>query len=133
MSTNLDEVIGLCRICNGPLGESPPPACATCVGQDRRHTRKKESDPYKKVWNTVEDEEAILLEWVKNGTLFVPTPEELALRHVATARYLLKKARDVGPFADYDKRLALFEEAMFHRNMAKEMFDKHHERVLKSR
>lgn len=131
MSTNLDEVIGLCRFCKKPLGESPPPACAECVGlETRRITKIKETDPYKKVWNTVEDEEAILLSWVRNGTLFVPTLEELAIRHVGTARHLLWKARKLGRCAE---GISLFEEAVLQRNIAKEMFDKHREVVRKSR
>ena len=131
MSTNLDEVIGLCRFCTKPLGDSPPPACAACVGlETRRITRLKETDPYKKVWNTVEDEESILLEWVKNGTLFVPTLEELARRHVSSAKYLLNKARKLGRSA---QGLEAFNDALSHQKMAKEMFDKHHEMVLKSR
>lgn len=130
MSTNLDEVIGLCRFCAKPLGDSPPPACAACIGLEKRATRHKETDPYKKVWNTVEDEEAILLSWVRNGTLFVPTLEELARRHVSTAKYLLSKARKLGRSAE---GISMFEDAMFHRNMAKKMFDKHQENLVKSR
>lgn len=130
MSTNLDEVIGLCRFCTKPLGDSPPPACAACVGLEKKATKAKQTDPYKKVWNAVEDEEATLLAWVKNGTLFVPTQEELARRHVSTAKYLLNKARTLGRSAE---GLSVFDEAMFHRNMAKDLFDKHVNIVLKSR
>lgn len=131
MSTDLDKVIGLCRFCTKPLGESPPPACADCVGMEvRRTTSSKESDPYKKVWNSVEDEEAQLLSWVKNGTLFVPTMEELARRHVSAAKYHLAKARRLGRSAE---GIANFEEALLQRKFAKEMFDKHREVVRKSR
>jgi hypothetical protein len=131
MSTNLDEVIGLCRYCTKPLGESPPPACASCAGYEtRRITNIKQSDPYKKVWNSVEDEEAILLAWVKNGTLFVPTNEELARRHVSKARFMLRKARQAGPSADGE---GLFEEALFHQKMARELFDKHQRNLIRSR
>lgn len=130
MSTNLDEVIGLCRFCTKPLGDSPPPACAACVGLEKRASRAKQSDPYKKVWNTVEDEEATLLSWVRNGTLFVPTLEELGRRHVSTAKYLLAKARRLGRSSE---GIEAFEEAQSHQRMAQEMFDKHHQVVLKSR
>jgi hypothetical protein len=132
MSTNLDEVIGMCRFCTKPLGESPPPACAECVGLEARRTttRLKETDPYKKVWNAVEDEEAVLLSWVRNGTLFVPTLEELARRHVSTAKYHLNKARIHGRSAE---GLAAFEEALIQRKLAKVMLDRHQEVLVKSR
>lgn len=131
MSTNLDEVIGTCRFCTKPLGESPPPACAECVGLEKgRVTSLKEKDPYKKVWNAVEDEEKALLSWVKNGTLFVPTLEELARRHISTAKYHLNKARRHGRSAE---GLAAFEEAMIQRKLAKQMLDRHHDVLIKSR
>lgn len=131
MSTNLDEVIGRCRYCTKPLGNSPPPACAYCAGYEtKRISRITQPDPYKKVWNTAEDEEAALLSWVKNGTLFVPTLEELARRHASTVRYLLAKARNLGRSAE---GIEIFNEALFHHKMAKEMFDKHGEVVRKSR
>lgn len=132
MSTNLDEVIGTCRFCTKPLGESPPPACAECVGLEARRTatRLRETDPYKKVWNAVEDEEAALLSWVRNGTLFVPTMEELARRHISTARYHLAKARRHGRSAE---GLAAFEEAIIHRRLAQNMLDRHHDVLSKSR
>lgn len=131
MSTDLDAVIGLCRYCSKPLGNTPPPACAYCAGREtKRLSRITQPDPYKKVWNTVEDEEAALLSWVRNGTLFVPSLEELARRHVGSAKYLLAKARRLGRSAE---AIELFEEARFHQRMAQEMFDKHHEVVLKSR
>lgn len=131
MSTNLDEVIGLCRYCTKPLGDSPPPACAHCIGLETKGiSRIKQPDPYKKVWNTAEDEEAVLLEWVKNGTLFVPTWEDLARRHVSKAKFLLNQARKHGRTAEGH---SVFKEAMFHRNMAQECVDRHREVLLKSR
>lgn len=131
MSTNLDEVIGTCRFCTKPLGESPPPACAECIGLEKgRVTNLKEKDPYKKVWNSVEDEESALLGWIKNGTLFAPTWEELARRHISTAKYHLKKARTHGRSAE---GLAAFEEATIHRTLAVTMLDKHREVLIKSR
>jgi hypothetical protein len=90
----------------------------------------KEKDPYKKVWNSVEDEEAELLSWVKNGTLFVPTLEELARRHVSSAKYLLAKARRLGRSA---AGIESFEEALIHQKFARDLFDKHKNVILKSR
>ncbi len=87
---------------------------------------KTETDPYKKVWNSAEDEESTLLEWVKNGTLFTLNWEELARRHVQTARYLLRKAREQESKAVARK---IFKDALFHRNMA-EMSYKEHRKVL---
>lgn len=131
MSTDLDEVIGLCRYCSKSLGESPPPACATCADQEnRRITRLKESDPYKKVWNQVEDEEGDILAWVKNGTLFVPTWEVLALRAVSHSRSLLRKARNQESKAAGRK---IFEDALFYRNMAEKAFTEHHKVITRSR
>lgn len=131
MSTNLDEVIGTCRFCTKPLGESPPPACAECAGLEKgRITNLKEKDPYKKVWNSIEDEESELLAWVKNGTLFVPTLEELARRHISTARHHLVKARRHGRSAE---GLAAFEEAAIHQRLARKMLDLHHDVLVKSR
>lgn len=131
MSTNLDEVIGLCRFCGKSLGESPPPSCASCAEQDhRRITRLKESDPYKKVWNSVEDEEGEILNWVKNGTMFVPTWEVLALRAVSQARFLLAKARKEESKAAGRK---IFQDAMFYRNMAEKAFENHRLVIARSR
>lgn len=127
----LDKIGGMCRFCDKPLGESPPPACGECtVVENRRITRIKESNPYKKVWNTAEDEEAILLEWVKNGTLFAPTNEELARRHMSDARFLLRKVKKLGKTTE---SISVFNEALFHWNMAKDYLDKHQEIVVKSR
>ena len=131
MSINLDEVIGLCRICNQSLGESPPPACANCMAPgSKRKTTKKETDPYKKVWNAVEDEEADLLLWNKNGTLFVPTREELAKRHMSTARHQLSKARKLGRCA---AGIEAFNEALIQRKLAQTMLDGHRDILYKSR
>lgn len=131
MATNLDKIIGICRFCNKSLGESPPPACADCIGlESRRTTNKKESDPYSKVWNSVEDEEAALNSWNKNGTLFVPTMEELAKRHMSAARHQLSKARKLGRCAE---GIEAFNEALFQRKMAKDMLDNNREVVRKAR
>lgn len=131
MSTNLDEVIGLCRICGKSLGESPPPACAECADHEtRRITRIMERDPYQKVWNSVEDEEGELLAWVKNGTLFVPTWEVMAHRSVSHSRSLLAQAR-----AQESKAAArkLFQDALFYRNMAEKAFKAHRKVIACSR
>lgn len=90
----------------------------------------KEIDPYKKVWNSVDDHESELLEWVKNGTLFVPTWEELARRHMSKARHLLAKARASGRTVE---GISIFNEAMLQRNIAKNCLDHHQECVVKSR
>lgn len=125
---DLDSIIGMCRFCTKPLGESPPPACAECVEQEsRRPTKLNESDPYKSTWNAVEDEEASLLSWIKNGTLFVPTREELAKRHLSVAHHQLRKARSLGRSAE---GIEAFNEALFQRKMAKTLFDKQREIVL---
>ena len=130
MSANLDEVIGTCRFCTKPLGDSPPPACANCIKQERRITTAKERNPYKKVWNAVEDEEAALITWVKNGTLFVPTLEEMAKRHMSADRHKLSKARKLGRSAE---GIEAFNEALFQRRMAKHLLDQKREIVIKSR
>lgn len=131
MSTNLDEVIGLCRFCGKSLGESPPPSCAICAEHERRRiTKLKENDPYKKVWNSVEDEEGDLLSWVKNGTLFVPTWEEMALRSISHSRSLLAKARAQESRAAGRK---IFQDALFYRNMAEKAFENHRKVIANSR
>jgi hypothetical protein len=96
---------------------------------------KREIDPYRKVWDTVEDDSGKsnratlnvvkLPEWV-----FVPTWEEIGLRHKTTCRHLLYKARNAGNTVEGH---ALFEEALSHRRMAKFCLDKHREVMLKSR
>lgn len=91
---------------------------------------KKEANPYNKVWNSVEDEETSVLEWVKNGTLFPPTLEELGHRHKSHARFLLARARDLGRTTE---GVSVFNEALYHRDRAKEMFDKHNQNVLRSK
>ncbi len=131
MSADLDEVIGLCRFCGESLGELPPPACADCAAQEKsRITRITEKDPYKKVWNSVEDEEGELLSWVKNGTLFVPTWEELARRYVAKSRSLLSQARKQESKAAGRK---LFQDAMIYRNMAEKAFEENRKVLTRSR
>lgn len=78
----------------------------------------KEIDPYKKVWNSVEDHESDITEWAKNGTLFVPTWEEMAHRHASKARYLLAQARKYGR-TNPEQGKEVFEEALIHVRMAK--------------
>lgn len=131
MSTDLDGVIGLCRFCGESLGEMAPPACATCAAQEKsRITNYREKDPYKKVWNSVEDEEGELLAWVKNGTLFIPTWEELARRYIAKSRSLLSQARKQESNAAGRK---LFQDAMIYRNMAEKAFEEHRKVLACSR
>lgn len=88
----------------------------------------RETDPYKKVWNSVEDHEGDLLESVKNSTMFVPTWEVLAHRYVSRSRFLLSKARTQESKAAGRK---IFEDAMFYRNMAEKCFEEQR-RVLRS-
>lgn len=90
----------------------------------------RHDDPYKKVWNSVEDEESDLLNAVKNGTLFEPTRAELARRHMSTARYLLKRARTLG--RTVEGRM-VFEEAVSHRNIAEKMLKSHYEMLRKAK
>jgi hypothetical protein len=90
----------------------------------------KDVDPYKKVWNSVEDHESDITEWVKNGTLFVPTWEELARRHMSKARHLLAKARSAGRTVE---GISIFNEAILQREMAQKCLDHHHEIMVKSR
>lgn len=131
MSINLDLVIGLCRECGATLGESPPPNCASCTRMEtRRLTHVREGDPYRKVWSAPEDEEGELLARIKNGTLFVPSHEELAFRHESKARYLLQKARSQGRTAE---GVSIFEDALFHVGMAKKMMDSHQQGLVQSR
>lgn len=131
MPIDLDEVIGLCRDCGESLGDMPPPYCTKCASHERKRISSvKEKDPYKKVWDSAEDEEAELLSWVKNGTLFVPTWEEMSRRHASTAKYLLARARKLGRTAE---GISVFNEALFHRNMAKHAIDKHQEVLVLSR
>lgn len=131
MSTNLDEVIGLCRECGDALGGAPPPNCIKCTEQYKyRGTHHREQDPYRKVWNTVEDEEGELLSWVRNGTLFVPTWEEIGLRCVSHSKALLKKAREQESKAAGRK---LFKDAMIYRNLAEKSFEENRKIIARSR
>lgn len=86
----------------------------------------KEIDPYKKVWNSVEDHEGDLLEMVKNGTMFVPTWEVMARRYASRSRFLLAQARKQESKAAGKK---IFQDALLYRNMAEKAFEEHH-RVL---
>lgn len=128
----LDKTVGQCRFCDKPLGESPPPACVDCVKVENirltKPTNIKESDPYKKTWNTVADEEKSLKEWTKNGNLFTPNHGEIAQRHMSTARYLLNKARKLGRTAE---GYTVLDEAMSHKNIAEKLL-KQHRKVFKA-
>lgn len=89
----------------------------------------KENNPYKIVWDSVEQHETSLQDWVKNGTLFPPTMEELARRHMSQARFLLSRARDFGRTVE---GYSTFYEALDHRNKAKDLLDKSKKNVLRS-
>lgn len=85
---------GVCASCEGTC-DTDMGLCGPCRAP--RRTRVIEaSNPYKKVWNSVEDEESFILDAVRNGTLFVPTPAILAERHRSTARYYRARAQAVG-------------------------------------
>ena len=119
MSIDLDKVIGSCRDCSKPLGDSPPPYCAKCTTMEKRRVAYyKEASPYKKVWNTVDDEEKFLSEMAANNTLFVPSAADLAFRHTKTAHYLLAQARDAGR-TNAERGREIFKDALFHVGMAK--------------
>lgn len=90
----------------------------------------KEKNPYAKTWNSVEDEEGELLAKVKNGTLFVPTWEELGKRHVSHSRSLLAKARNQESKAAGRK---IFEDALVYRNLAAKCFEEHRKVISLSR
>lgn len=131
--TNLDEVIGKCRECASDLGNTPPPYCTDCAGKEaRRATHVRESNPYKKVWNSVEDEESSLVEAAANNTLFCPTAGELALRSMGTARYFLAQARKFGKNNPEHGR-ELFTEAMIHVRSARKFWEEHNTILERSR
>lgn len=90
----------------------------------------KESNPYVKVWNSVEEEEAnkIASEWV-----FVPTWEEIAFRHKSVTRNLLLKARELFRMGKVTESRSIFNDALTHRKIARFCLDKHLEVLLKSR
>lgn len=80
----------------------------------RAKGHKEDPNPYKKVWNSVEDEESYILDAVKNGTLFVPTAADMARRDRASQRYWEGRTDEiVGELAA--------EMAAFHAHMAETM------------
>lgn len=86
---------GVCASCDGTC-DTDMGLCESCRAP--RRTRVIEaSNPYKKVWNSMEDEESTILDAVRNGTLFVPTPAILADRHRSTERHLRRQAEKQGP------------------------------------
>lgn len=103
---------GLCATCEGPC-DLDKGLCDAC--RSPRGSRSVEaSNPYKKVWNSVEDEEKFILDSVRNNALFIPTPAILADRHRASARHWRRQATKLGTVAG---RTAL-KEAEFHDRMA---------------
>jgi len=97
---------------------------------ERRASRVTEGDPYKKVWNSVDDEEASILESMRNGTLFTPTMADLSRRHMGRAKFLLKKARQLGRTAEGRE---VFADALFHKNLAQDLLNQHLEVLAKSK
>lgn len=91
---------------------------------------RRSIDPYKKVWDSVEDHESVVQDWTKNGTLFVPTWEEMAYRYMSKARYLLRHVSKLGRTAE---GISVFNEVLIYRNLAKKCFDQHHELMVRSR
>lgn len=93
---------------SGTLYRTTPPNAPS-----RAKGHKEDPNPYKKVWNSVEDEESYILDAVKNGTLFVPTPAEIARRDRDSQRYWEGRTDLMGDLAE--------QEAGFHRRMAENM------------
>lgn len=94
---------------SGVLYRTVPPNAPS-----RAKGRKEDPNPYKKVWNSVEDEESFILDAVKNGTLFVPTAADIARRDRAAQRYWEGRTGEVvGALAE--------EKVAFHGRMAEAM------------
>lgn len=85
---------GICADCGEP-SDMDKGLCNDCH-IPRKGRAGEVANPYKKVWNAVEDEEVTLLNSVRNGTLFVPTYAILAERSRSTARYLTDRAKKMG-------------------------------------
>lgn len=88
---------GVCAECEAPC-DMDKGLCDHCR-MPRRSRDTEPANPYKKVWTSVEDEEKYILDSVRNGTLFIPTPAIMAERHRATARYCRNKARTLDTVA----------------------------------
>lgn len=82
---------GVCTQCAGTC-DLDKSLCGECISP--RRGRVRETDPYRKVWDTVDDHEKELMESVKNGTLFCPTPAIIAERHRNAERYYRGKAEN---------------------------------------
>lgn len=93
---------------SGALYRTVPPNAPS-----RAKGHKEDPNPYKKVWNSVEDEESYILDAVKNGTLFVPTAAEMARRDRASQRYWEGRTDVIGTLAT--------DMAEFHSHMAEAM------------
>ena len=93
---------------SGELLRTVPPNAPS-----RAKGHKEDPNPYKKVWNSVEDEESYILDAVKNGTLFVPTAAEMARRDRASQRYWEGRTDVIGTLAT--------DMAEFHGHMAEAM------------
>lgn len=106
---NLDSVGAWYVIKSGVLYRTVPPNAPS-----RAKDRKEDPNPYKKVWNSVDDEESYILDAVKNGTLFVPTAADMARRDRASQRYWEGRTDEVvGALAE--------DMASFHGRMAEAM------------
>ena len=97
---------------SGALYRTVPPNAPS-----RAKGHKEDPNPYKKVWNSVEDEESYILDAVKNGTLFVPTAADIARRDRASQRYWEGRTDEIvgglaTEMAEFHGRMAEAMEAM---------------------
>lgn len=106
---------GICADCGGS-SKMDKGLCDPCH-IPRKGRAAEITNPYKKVWNTVEDEESALMNAVRNGTLFVPTYAIIAERSRSTARYLKDKAERIGGV----EGRSLLKDAMVQENLAESM------------
>lgn len=98
----------------------------------------REIDPYKGVWDTVDNSvtpsKNSNVNVVKHGDwVFVPTWEEMAFRHKSVTRHLLAKARSLFRMGKVTESHSIFNDALKHRRIARFCLDKHLEVLLKSR
>lgn len=81
------------------------------------------ANPYKNVWDSSGDHYGS--ELVKNGAAFMPTFLELAMRSKGTAKYYLRKARQLNASGYHTEARATLQEALSHQRIAKAMMAKH--------
>lgn len=91
------------------------------------------ANPFLSLWDSEAEIHSTALEWAKNATLFAPSLEELAKRHIAHASYLLKRAREMNSLGHVTDAKSTFNNAIQQRDMARKCLDEHHVVVLRSR